>query len=212
MLNRKRLDFEKLPRPLQLVVVAGAVIISALIADYAITGDRLARQFFWPDTVGSKVPEWKDLFQALLLLMGQPIALLIWHWRDRNAHHQIENARADLSLREFQELQIRAAGGFEAEIPAGARVALQVASLHQLRPYLRGGYGRSFRLAAFELFCSMLEAEMEKPGQEKGPGVALADGGASGLIVPRRVYLALRDIVSEDWESFFSNGFSLSQR
>ncbi|RDE86570.1 pentapeptide repeat-containing protein [Aggregatibacter aphrophilus] len=38
------------------------------------------------------------------LVISSPIAFIIWYFRDKNSSHQIENARKDTNLKEFQKL------------------------------------------------------------------------------------------------------------
>ena len=39
-----------------------------------------------------------------ILIISAPVAFIIWHFRDQNANHQIENQRKDINLKEFQKL------------------------------------------------------------------------------------------------------------
>jgi Pentapeptide repeats (8 copies) len=132
-----------------------------------LTGSDLFRQFFYPKRCVPTSPktcdplEWKVLFQATVLILGLPIAFLLWHWRDRNVRDQIgesgkqvENQRKDINLKEFQEVQLRAAGALDANFSPEAREQLQIAALHQLRYFLQADQPVSFREAALELLLS----------------------------------------------------------
>jgi hypothetical protein len=111
--------------------------------------------------------EWKDRLQGVLLLLGLPVAFCLWYWRDRNVRDQIDNARKDINLKEFQEVQLRAAGALDQKLPEEAREQLQIAALHQLRGFLRGDYGESFRRPAFELLLAGHAAAIKRIGIEK---------------------------------------------
>lgn len=201
------------PRILLLVLIAVGVAVAVEVGDQLVTGGQLTRRFFWPEAKAA--PEWKDLFQALLILMGLPVGLMLWYWRDLSVRHQIENARKDTTLKEFAELQMRAAGAMdEKAAPEGARIALQIAALHQLRPYLRGEAGRSFKLAAFEIYCSILEGRVAGSAPEEGAkkAEALRTGRRLGPLIDARVFGALRDIIAQEWKSFFYSGFPLDHR
>jgi Pentapeptide repeats (8 copies) len=125
-----------------------------------VTDSDLFRQFFFPKPCDSSESgqcdpiEWKDLFQAALLVLGLPVAFMLWHWRDRNVRDQIDNGRKDVNLKEFQEVFKIAAGGFDANLSEQSAATMQIAALHQLRGFLRGEYGSSFKKPAFELLLA----------------------------------------------------------
>lgn len=108
--------------------------------------------------------EWRFLIQPLLILIGVPSAFILWAFRDHNATSALENQRKDINLKEFQEIQLRAAGALDEKLPAKARETLQVAAIHQLRPFLRGEYGTSFRRPAWELLKALLATSSEASG------------------------------------------------
>lgn len=107
---------------------------------------------------------WKELIQPILLLIGLPSAFILWAFRDHNASAALENQRKDINLKEFQEIQLRAAGALDEKLPAKARETLQVAAIHQLRPFLRAEYGASFRRPAWELLKAILATSAEASG------------------------------------------------
>ncbi len=95
----KRLDdWTNAHRPWALL---GVVVITVAVVAFLnwATGSDLFRQFFFPRHCDPKFLakcdplEWKELFQAAVLLLGLPIAFMLWHWRDRNVRDQIDNAR-----------------------------------------------------------------------------------------------------------------------
>lgn len=145
------------PWALVLAVMLWLLIIAQI---NSATGSDLFRQFLYPKSCkpeGTTLCDplaWKDLFQAALVILGLPVAFLLWHWRDRNVRDQIENARKDVNLKEFQEVQLRAAGALDDKLPLEAREQLQIAALHQLRGFLRGDYGESFKRPAMELLLA----------------------------------------------------------
>jgi uncharacterized protein YjbI with pentapeptide repeats len=107
---------------------------------------------------------WKELIQPALLLIGVPSAFVLWAFRDHNAKSALENQRKDINLKEFQEIQLRAAGALDEKLPAKARQTLQIAAIHQLRPFLRGEYGSSFRRPAWELLKALLATSADASG------------------------------------------------
>ena len=173
---KKADDWINVHRPLALLITV-ALTLSAVWLLNATTGSELFRQFFHPKICDPGKPAtcdplaWKDLLQAAVLTLGLPVAFLLWHWRDRNVRDQIDeqrnqvaNARKDINLKEFQEVQQRAAGALDEALPAEARQQLQIAALHQLRGFLRGEYGESFERPAFELLLAGHAAAMERVG------------------------------------------------
>lgn len=107
---------------------------------------------------------WKELIRPLLLFIGLPSAFVLWAFRDHNASAALQNQRKDINLKEFQEIQLRAAGALDEKFPASARQTLQVAAIHQLRPFLRGEYGASFRRPAWELLKALLATSAKESG------------------------------------------------
>lgn len=103
-------------------------------------------------------------WNAALILLGAPVAFILWAFRDRNAKINLENQRKDINLKEFQEIQMRAAGAMDEKFSTQAIQTLQIAAIHQLRPFLRGEYGKAFRRPAWE----MLKARLATSAQETG--------------------------------------------
>lgn len=163
--------FETRPRPGQLIMVVSFVVAAALSID-SFFGWQVWDRIFYPDLSNvAKVRFWSALIYNLALILGLPVAFLIWHWRDKNARDQIEqqrqqveNSRKDTNLKEFLEVQGRAVGLFDEKMPASAREQLQIAALHQLRGFLRGEYGDSFRRPALELIFAGHAEAMERIG------------------------------------------------
>lgn len=122
--------------------------------------------------------KWRALIQAAIVLAGLPIAYMLWHWRDQNVRDQIENARKDILLKEFLEVQQRAAGALDKTLePAGVE-ALQIASLHQLRIFLGTKSRGTFQRPAFELLLAGHTKAMDelKTGQLEAIPVARRNG------------------------------------
>jgi Pentapeptide repeats (8 copies) len=206
-----------------LAAVLLAVWIVALIN--WVTDSDIFRQFFFPKACDPEklatcdpVP-WKDLFQAAVVVLGLPIAFLLWHWRDRNVRDQIENARDDITLKEFQEVQLRAAGALDRELPTESREQLQIAALHQLRGFLRGDYGQRFKRPAFELLLAGHAAAVHRIGvshvqaQIAGKSKKEIDEAVKALrgkltAIDRTRMLIIRD----EAEHIFTNEFPLDGR
>ena len=113
-LRTKLDDWTNQHRPTALLGVVAFTVAAVGLLNWA-SGSDLFRQFFFPEHCDTKFPakcdplEWKELFQAAALVLGLPVAFLLWQWRDRNVRDQIENARKDTNLKEFQEVQLHAA-------------------------------------------------------------------------------------------------------
>lgn len=60
-----------------------------------------------------QVNRWRSIVQMVPVVIGLPIAFLLWFWRDRNVRDQIANAKREISLTEFQEVQLRASGALD---------------------------------------------------------------------------------------------------
>ena len=189
---------------------------SDLIQQSSFNGD-----VFFP----SQPPAWKDKLTALVPVVGLPVAFWLWHWRDKNVQDQIENSRKDVNLKEFQVVQLRAAGALGEEISDEASVQLQIASLQQLRGFIRGDYGESFRRPAFELLLSGHAWAMEKLGTRAVSRWVRTDGLCSSNVrqTIEEAISQLRDnldsvarermwIIKDDWEILVSTGFPLHHR
>ena len=185
-------------RPFVLLATVLLTAVVLLVFD-AVTPFRL-----FPDLLNPPArPDWsdqKDQFQIAIILLGLPVAFWLWHWRDRNVRDQIEeqrrqveNQRQDTNLKEFQEVVWAAAGAIDSSHKEG-RETLQIASLHQMRGFLRGDFGPSFKRSAFETYCSILARPMRHESDDvEQPPNALSP----------YVYEAIRDIVFEEWQAFF---------
>jgi uncharacterized protein YjbI with pentapeptide repeats len=175
---------------------------------------------------------WKELIQPALLVIGVPSAFVLWAFRDHNAKAALENQRKDINLKEFQEIQLRAAGALNEKLPAKARQTLQVAAIHQLRPFLRGEYGASFRRPAWELLKALLATSAEASGYvairewvEAGgfPGVDLesrrerawrnADEVRKKIfdIRPDTIAIAVRALIKEEVRRLFRHDLPLER-
>jgi uncharacterized protein YjbI with pentapeptide repeats len=229
-------------RALSLLLTVAVTVVIVSLANWA-SGSDLFRQFFFPKICDKSLPaacdplEWKDLFQAALLVLGLPVAFLLWHWRDTNVRDQIaeqrnqveeqakqvENSRRDINLKEFQEVQLRAAGALDKKLPQEAREQLQIAALHQLRGFLRGEYGKSFRRPAFELLMAGHAAAMQTVGievvQRQLEGASASEVSdkvqESKLLLQSRltkVDLERMSILEEEWQAIFECSFPLSNR
>ena len=209
------------PRPIQLLFVVISTISVAIIVDC---------YFQWPVVKGIFCPErasvadvrfWSALIYAITLVMGLPVAFLLWHWRDRNVQDQIENARKDVNLKEFQEVQLRAAGALDEKLPIEAREQLQIAALHQLLGFLRGEYGDSFRRPAFELLWPSVGISKERVPSfrewqyEEGDHREYQDYSVFTDSCHKKldqVALTRISILREAWRDYFHSGFELTGR
>ncbi|HET9638299.1 MAG TPA: pentapeptide repeat-containing protein [Allosphingosinicella sp.] len=224
------------PKPVALIVV-GLVVptltgwtLSMLFPDEA-RGFGAALRNLFSGSQPSRL-EWREATQLLVVLVGIPAGFLLWLFRDINVSGTLENQRKDVNLKEFQEIQLRAAGAMDERLPAAARETLQIAALHQLRAFLRGEYGDSFRRPALELLRARFVASAQvtgtqairdwmanwrqTPAQEQGDRAehvkrmkrsvhkALADLRAS------RVAQTERSIVREEWQAIFRSGMPLA--
>ena len=174
--------------------------------------------------------DWREAMQAILLFIGLPSAFVLWAFRDANASAALENQRKDINLKEFQEIQLRAAGALDEKLPALARQTLQIAAIHQLRPFLRGEYGKSFRRPAWELLKARLATSAEETGEmaitdwidrgrfpfddEESAGdrawrIADEIGEKIGAIRPGSVTLAERALIREEANCLFRNDLPL---
>ena len=218
-------DWTNRHRPTALLVVVALTIGVVALLNWT-TGSDLYQQIFYPkrETIAD-VRFWSALVYGLAFITGLPVAFLLWQWRDRNVRDQIENTRNDTNLKEFQEVQLRAAGALDEKLPAEAREALQIAALHQLRGFLRGEYGESFKRPAFELFCAGLaqtdvlsfnEWRTAHPPPETPMSTNLGDRYLRYVENQQnqldKVSLARNKIVSEEWKSVFRSGFPLQNR
>lgn len=229
----------KADRPYRLIAFALLPLVTVAILERLLAADELGwlrdwvkgsaiyGPLFFPEAA---TVEWKDRLQAILVLLGLPVAFCLWYWRDRNVRDQIEeqrkqveNQRKDINLTEFQEVQMRAAGALDEKLPAEAREQLQIAALHQMRGFLRGDYGESFRRPAFELLLAGHAAAMERIEIEKvrdeirSTANSVTRAGILALIDELRTNLNRVDlermrIIGDEKDYVFHSGFPLEGR
>ena len=212
-----------LDRPWQLVGTV-TMTIAVLGSVNWLTGAGLYEKLLFPMlSTTPEVQAWSALVYAAVFTLGLPVAFLLWHWRDRNVRDQIENARKDINLKEFQEVQLRAAGALDEKLPEEARQQLQIAALHQLRGFLRGEYGESFRRPAFELLlaghvAAMIEIDSLAVRSQFIASIESRDEtdltAASEAMHSRlnAVMLERMLVISEETKTIFLSGFPLSGR
>jgi len=158
--NRSLTDWLKthLPRPIFVFAVSLAVIASMALASIPLgnIGEKLRALLNGKGEALS--------WQTALILFGAPIAFILWTFRDFNVQATLENQRKDINLKEFQEIQMRAAGALAENLPDEARQTMQVAAIHQLLPFLCGDYGASFRRPAWEVLKARLKTSARESG------------------------------------------------
>ena len=165
--------------------------------------------------------------QTVLLVLGIPIAFILWWFRDMHVAATLENQRKDVNLKEFQEIQMRAAGAMDETLPASARETLQIAATHQLAGFLRGEYGESFQRPAWELLRAKLLASSQRMGYQAIPAqiedwrTADVEGRqsakqlgenireATSQITQDNTGKAQRDAVRDEWRTIFSSRLPL---
>ena len=179
-------------RPIKLLAVLVAVVGLPVWADWLLAHWEGLRVWLVSISHGPVVgaliyapgardaPVWKDRVGGFTLLVSAAVGYVLWHWRDVNARATIENARKDVNLKEFQEIQLRAAGALDREkLGEEACEQLQIAALHQLRGFLRGEYGAAFQRPAFELLLAGHAAAMERNGVPEAIRAWAEDEGAA---------------------------------
>lgn len=162
--------------------------------------------------------------QTVLIVFGIPIAFVLWWFRDMRVRVTLDNQRKDVNLKEFQEIQMRAAGAIDEKLPASARESLQIAATHQLAGFLKGEYGTSFRRPAWELLRARLLASSQRVGYQKIPRLIAAWHEADPAIrKPFKEEIsdalsairmdstgkALRDVVKDEWRTIFGEHLPL---
>jgi hypothetical protein len=167
-------------RPWRLLfVVALTVLLAILILNWL--GSPMTNDLLHPDlsppnfiegtlkdqsqnsaALNYRVNKWRSLFQAAVLVVGLPVAFILWAWRDKNVRDQIENERKDILLKEFLEVQLRAAGALDKNVFEKGAEALQIASLHQIRIFLGRKSAGTFQRPAFELLLAGHTTDMDE--------------------------------------------------
>lgn len=225
------------PKPVALALIGILVplsiggILSLLFPEEA-RGIGGAFHRLFTDPKASRL-EWREAAQILLLLIGVPSAFLLWLFRDLNVNATLDNQRKDVNLKEFQEIQMRAAGAINEKFPAAARETLQIAALHQMRAFLRGEYGKSFQRPAFELLRARLVGSAQTTGSSivgewmrewrarsadlkgRAQRAAITEmkqeiAGARRKLRPCAIATAEQTILSEEWEAILQGGMPLA--
>lgn len=154
------------------IILAGLLSIPFTFFVILITNKPLN---FYFDISINKILESRGVWTLIVLIFSAPVALAIWHFRDKNAIEQIENQRKDVNLKEFQKIAEWLSGihfsennnkeNYEDNIKQlnvnsmtynkhDGAISLQIASIHSLLPFYRGDYGESFKKPALNLLKS----------------------------------------------------------
>ncbi|CAC9611803.1 hypothetical protein [uncultured Gammaproteobacteria bacterium] len=104
----------------------------------------------------------KSIISLTTLIITAPIVFVVWLFRDKNKLLELENARKDTNLKEFQQLQRWATGNIDSNSDNDNKIALQISALYSLCAYLKGEYGESFRRGAYEIFRAILATQHQK--------------------------------------------------
>lgn len=213
-------------RPYKLLAMVSMVVAGALLLDWWRDTELFHNLFFPKLTTTPEVQAWSARSYAAFFAAGLPAAFLLWHWRDRNMRDQIEeqrkqvlNARKDTNLKEFQEVQMRAAGALDEKLPSEAREQLQIAALHQLRGFLKGDYGPEFKRPAFELLLAGHAAAVHRIGvpevQAQVPGKSLGEIAKAVEVLRAKlspIDLARMAIIRDEFEHVFTHAYPLRHR
>lgn len=206
-------------RPLALLAAFALSVAAFWLIDLLFGGNVFQRIFYPEVNTTADARLWSSVSYTVILVTGLPVAFLLWHWRDVNVREQIENARKDINLKEFLEVQLRAAGVLDEKLPPEAREQLQIAALHQMRGFLRGDYGQAFRRPAFELLLAGHAAAIHRIGlpeiQMQFSGKSVEDISDAIEVVRARLSPIDRTrmvIIRDEIEHVFAAGFPTSGR
>jgi uncharacterized protein YjbI with pentapeptide repeats len=125
----------------------------------------------------------------IILVLGLFTAFVLWWFRDINKRHEIENARKDTNLKDFQQICQWAAGEHLKDRnpivvycrPQNKRLktqtqsneglddlndTLRISAVHQLAAFVRGDFGEHFKRPAFvllkTLWLNLVKEHLEK--------------------------------------------------
>jgi hypothetical protein len=210
-----------------LILLTGAAVIGMVLFAFPVQTDGFFAQLKGLFAEDKKM-DWRAASQLLIVLLGLPIGFMLWLFRDIHVNAVLENQRKDVNLKEFQEIQLRAAGAMDEKLPKGARESLQIAATHQLAGFLRGGFGKSFQRPAWELLRAQLLASAQMSGYQSIPEQIEAwhkadpDERVTAAPLGRSVRDAIRSIkmdsigkaqraaVRDEWRTIFGGKLPLS--
>ena len=174
-----------------LVILFAFLGIAPLILGYSKYGLR----------INSAVVANAGFWNFLIIILGSPVAFIIWYFRDKNNIEQLENQRKDINLKDFQKLAEWVTGinivedkisinektitdkdnkitvensqtveqskpnnssRFHTISKRDGSIALQIAAIYQLEPYILGDYGKHFKRPAFHLLKSTWQLLVEE--------------------------------------------------
>lgn len=167
MIKKLKNWITSLDRPWQLIGIISLTFITIAVIN-GITNAGLYHYLFYPELETTpQVQAWSARVYAAIFILSLPVAFLIWYWRDRNVRDQIENARKDTNLKEFNDIQLRLAGAIDDNVSEKSKIALQNAALFQMSSFLAGDRGHEFIRTAFEAIRAKFDSDFEEAYTKK---------------------------------------------
>lgn len=157
------------------IILAGLLSIPFTFFVILITNKPLN---FYFDISINKILESRGAWTLIVLIFSAPVALAIWHFRDKNAIEQIENQRKDVNLKEFQKIAEWATDvdffnkeeknkiDENKDVKTDKNIhnlpVRQISAIYSLLPFYRGDYGASFKNPAFYILNSLWQMKHQR--------------------------------------------------
>jgi len=199
-MQQKHNKFTKLPATKTRIISVIVFFIISIILFWLVDINPYKWETLKQITIGEK-----SIISLITLIITAPIVFIIWIFRDKNKLLELENARKDTNLKEFQQLQRWATGNIDGDNESN-KVALQISALHSLRAYLKGEYGESFRRGAYEIFRVILATHLATQHQKVLEIASKNEySGIANIIDNFQLAKQLNTIVSEEWFNLLIN-------
>ena len=160
-------------RPIAILLMAGLTVSAIYIINKYLLSDVITNNI-------ETIIKLNGFWTFFAVIISAPTLFIVWHFRDVNNAQEIENQRKDVNLKEFQKIAEWVGGvhinnnddnyetedflkrsNFDTYDKHNGAIALQIASIYSLEPFLQGKYGDTFKNPTLNLIKSSWQALLQ---------------------------------------------------
>ena len=160
-------------RPIAILLMAGLTVSAIYIINKDLLSDVITNNI-------ETIIKLNGFWTFFAVIISAPTLFIVWHFRDVNNAQEIENQRKDVNLKEVQKIAEWVGGvhinnnddnyetedflkrsNFDTYDKHNGAIALQIASIYSLEPFLQGKYGDTFKNPTLNLIKSSWQALLQ---------------------------------------------------